>query len=296
MGASFNLQEWVLSLFAALVAAYLYFIYVSNVQTATHEEGPGAIRRKQGSLFLRLFGGIVAVLGRLFSSLPIAKRREKLRRALLQAGSPGGLTPDEFQATIVISIVLGLVAGLIIDWCLESAPLFAIILCFVGVFYPGIWLSGAILKRRKAIFRALPDTLDILRLAVDAGLDLGSAMKVVVERGRRGPLLDELDAAQREMALGRTRKEALKSFAERIAMTEVNSFVLAVIQADQLGASIGPVLKTQSDVMRTRRWQMAEAVVNKMPMKMLGPLVLFIFPSSFIILFTPLLIQWMETK
>jgi tight adherence protein C len=79
-------------------------------------------------------------------------------------------------------------------------------------------------------------------------------------------------------------------------MTEINAFVLALIQADQLGASVGPILRVQADVSRTRRWQAAEVVVNKMPMKMLAPLIVFIFPASFIILFAPLLIQYMQSK
>lgn len=145
------------------------------------------------------------------------------------------------------------------------------------------------------MFRDLPDTLDMLRLAVDAGLDLNSALKVVVEKGRRGPLLDEFDRIERDITLGRTRKEAFRSFADRAQMTEISSFVLALIQADQLGASIGPVLKVQADVARARRWQLAEVIVNKMPIKLLGPLVTLIFPASFIILFTPLVIQYFQS-
>ena len=90
------------------------------------------------------------------------------------------------------------------------------------------------------------------------------------------------------------RQEALREFAERISMSEINAFVLALIQADQLGASIAPVLRAQSEMARKRRWQLAEELVNKLPMKMLGPLVVFIFPASFIILFTPLLIQYLQ--
>ena len=79
-------------------------------------------------------------------------------------------------------------------------------------------------------------------------------------------------------------------------MSEINAFVIALMQADQLGSSVGPILKVQAEMARTRRWQLAEALVNKMPMKMLGPLVVFIFPASFIILFTPLIIQWMQSE
>jgi tight adherence protein C len=245
---------------------------------------------------LRVFGRVVYLLGAILALHPFAEHRKSLEKKLTQAGRPGQLTADEFDATrIVGAIVLG-ICGSYIDFELVTSPAFTFLLGLLGLIYPDMWLSGAITKRRRGIFRNLPDTLDILRLAVDAGLDLGSAMAVVVERGRRGPLLDELENVEREMSLGRSRREALKSFADRLGMAEINSFVLALNQADQLGASIGPVLKTQSEMARTKRWQLAETLVNKMPMKMLGPLVLFIFPSSFVILFTPLVIQWLQAK
>ena len=138
--------------------------------------------------------------------------------------------------------------------------------------------------------------LDTLRLAIDAGLDLSSAMKVVVEKGLRSPLIEELEDVEREMSLGRTRREALKSFADRVGMTEITALVLALVQADQLGASIGPILQVQADMSRQRRWQLAETLVNKMPLKMMAPLVILIFPASFIILFTPIVIQWLQSK
>ena len=186
-------------------------------------------------------------------------------------------------------------AGLFLDDGLGSFPFVTVLFFGLGIFYPDIWLSGFIQKRRRRIFRDLPDMLDMLRLAIEAGLDFGSAMKVVVEKGRKGPLLEELEKVERDMSLGRTRAESFRGFADRLQMTEINAFVLALIQADQLGASIAPILKVQSEVGRQRRWQVAEVIVNKLPMKMLGPLITFIFPASFIILFTPLAIQYMQS-
>lgn len=278
----------VIILFALLLAPEPGYEFGSNV-------GPGEGPKRRG-LFLRLFGGVIKALSGVFAALPLGERREVTRRNLLQAGRPGGLTPDEYYASKIVALVIAVLIGMFFDLELDASPTFAFVFAALGFFYPGIWLSGVIAKRRRAIFRDLPDTLDMLRLAVDAGLDLGSAMKVVVEKGRPGPLLYELETVEREMALGRTRREAFKNFADRIQMTEINAFVVALIQADQLGASIGPLLKVQSEVSRTRRWQVAETMVNKMPMKMLGPLVIFIFPASFIILFTPLLIQWMQGR
>ena len=253
-------------------------------------------RKERRGIFLKIFFPLIVTLGEVMAVLPIAKRREIAKKKLIQAGIPGGLSVDQFLATYVIGTGVGGLVGAYIDSELATSPMFLIVLGFVGFLYPGMYVNGTIQKRRRRIFRDLPDLLDILRLAVEAGLDMTSAMKVVLERGQQGPLRDELEEIEREISLGRTRQEAFRSFADRLAMTEINSFVLALIQADQLGASVGPILRVQSEMARTRRWQLAEALVNKMPMKMLGPLVTLIFPSSFIILFTPLLIQWMQAK
>ena len=253
-------------------------------------------KKAQRGLVFRLLYPFILILGDIIAPLPLGQKRALVKKKLVQAGVPGGLTADQFLATYVIGVVVGGLVGAYIDSELATAPMFMIVIGFVGFLYPGMWLDGTIQKRRRRIFRDLPDLLDILRLAVEAGLDMTSAMKVVLERGQDGPLKFELEEIEREISLGRTRQEAFRSFADRLAMTEINSFVLALIQADQLGASVGPILKVQSEMARTRRWQLAETLVNKMPMKMLGPLVTLIFPSSFIILFTPLLIQWMQAK
>lgn len=285
------------AVFALSVVLLMYFF--QEDESALDEGGPAVgARRKvvQKGIFLRLFGKIIAALGKVIATLPLGASRARLQKRLQQAGNPGGLTVDEFHASRIIGVILAVLAGWFIDDTLSVSPLFIIVFGFLGFIYPNLWLSGTIQKRRRRIFRDLPDTLDILRLSTDAGLDLNSAMKVVVERGREGPLMNELEIVEREISLGRTRREAFRNFSERLAMTEINAFVLALLQAEQLGASIGPVLKTQSEMARTRRWQLAEVLVNKLPMKMLGPLVVFIFPSSFIILFTPLLIQYFNQK
>lgn len=280
-----------------LVAAWFAASWLS-ADEALLAGGEGTARSQSrfgGSLLLRIFAPAILSLAQLMAILPMPKQREKLQKKLLQAGQPGGLSVDEFNATRVIAAIVACFAGMFIDSEVDLSPVCTLGLTALGLVYPDIWLSGKIQKRRRRMFRDLPDTLDMLRLAVDAGLDLNSALKVVVEKGRRGPLLDEFDRIERDITLGRTRKEAFRSFADRAQMSEISSFVLALIQADQLGASIGPVLKVQAEVARARRWQLAEVIVNKMPIKLLGPLVTLIFPASFIILFTPLVIQYFES-
>lgn len=283
--------------FGLLGAAFasLYFAYNRGSAELGGVGGNDDGSRWQGKgLFLKLFGWLVAMLGDVISGLPLGESRAKLQKKLTQAGYPGGLSPDEFHAARIVGTVLFTLVGMFLDSELEMTPIIMISFFCLGLVYPDIWLKGTIDKRVRRIFRDLPDMLDTLRLSMDAGLDFGSAIKVVVEHGRKGPLLDELEKVERDMSLGRTRADSFRQFAARLAMTEINAFVLALIQADQLGASIAPVLYTQSDVSRTRRWQLAEAHVNRLPMKMLGPLVVFIFPASFLVLFTPLVIQYMQ--
>lgn len=296
MQLSVNWFQWAAPILSGIVAMWLILVFWPE-EDPTAGEGPigsNQGRQKRPGIFLKVFGGVIDVMAGFFAALPMPAYREKLRIKLVAAGSPGGLDADQYNAARVIAVVLAGVAGSFIDNETGLTPIITFSLCGLGIFYPDIWLSDLIQKRRRRIFRDLPDFLDILRLAVDAGLDLSSALKVAVEKGRRGPLMDEMEKVERDIALGRTRREAFRSFADRLGMSEINAFVLALIQADQLGASIGPILKVQAEVARTKRWQLAEVIVNKMPMKMLGPLIVFIFPASFIILFTPLLIQYLQ--
>lgn len=286
---------WLLSLLLCCAFAALAIGLAPEDSRFGESGGEAARRRPRRGLFLKLFGGVIRIFGRMIARLPFAERRERLAKRLAQGGAPGALTADEFDAARIVAMVLMGLAGAYIDFEVDLFPAVTAGLTMLGLVYPDIWLSGVIQKRQRSIFRDLPDFLDTLRLAVDAGLDLNSALEVCVERGRKGPLLEEFERVQRDISLGRTRQEALRIFAERIAMSEISSFVLALVQADQLGQSIGPILRVQAEMARARRWQLAEVLVNKMPMKMLGPLVVFIFPASFIILFTPLVIQWFQT-
>lgn len=287
---------WLISLLFGGVVASIFLLGGNEARELMDASQTSSAKARKGSILLSIFYPLIVVLARFVEALPLESRMKKLNEKLTKAGRPGGLTPEEFTAIRFLTVIGGYLAGTFFDLEFDVTPLCGASLGLLGLVYPDIWLGDATAKRRRRVFRDLPDLLDTLRLAVDAGFDLSSALAVVVERGRKGPLLEELELVDREVQLGRTRREAFKNFADRIAMAEINAFVIALNQADQLGASIGPVLRSQSEMSRSRRWQLAEEIVNKMPMKMLGPLIVFIFPSSFIILFTPLVIQWMQSK
>ena len=139
--------------------------------------------------------------------------------------------------------------------------------------------------------RNLPYELDLLTLAVEAGLDFVGGLQKVVEKGRGGPLSDELQLVLRSIRLGRTRSEALMEMAERVQVPAVRSWVRTLVQADRMGTPLGRVLRLQSERLRQRRSQDAERRANEAPVKMLFPLIFFIFPTVFLILFGPIVFR-----
>jgi tight adherence protein C len=164
-------------------------------------------------------------------------------------------------------------------------------LAFFCFAYPRMRLRAVVEARQRRIFRDMPYVLDLLTLSTEAGQDFSSAMAMVVEKGPSGPLVDEFRTAQQAVTLGTSRTDSLRAMAERIDLTELTSFVLALIQAEQLGAGIGKVLRVMGEQMRVKRWNLAEETAGKVPVKLMAPLVICIFPASFIVLFVPIYLR-----
>ncbi|MGH7970489.1 MAG: type II secretion system F family protein [Limisphaerales bacterium] len=164
-------------------------------------------------------------------------------------------------------------------------------LMFIGFMFPVFNLRERARKRQKTIALHLPDTLDLLTISVEAGLDFLSAMRRVVQKHRPGALKDELERFFKQTELGQPRRDALRAIADRVQLQDLSAVVSALIQADRLGVSIGPVLRAQSDMLRTRRGQRAEKAAHEAPVKMLAPLVICIMPCVFIMILGPIFIQ-----
>jgi tight adherence protein C len=160
----------------------------------------------------------------------------------------------------------------------------------IGFFFPQLWLQGRINARQKEIRKAMPDALDLLTICVEAGLGFEAAMSKVSEKWEN-QLSMAFQRAIREIQLGKARRDAMRDMADRIGIPEMTSFVAAIIQSEILGVSLAKVLRIQSDQMRVRRRQIAEEAAHQAPVKMILPLAFLIFPSIFIILLTPALIQ-----
>ena len=157
----------------------------------------------------------------------------------------------------------------------------------VGWFYPNFWVSGRIQARQQKILRAMPFIVDLLALSTEAGLDFIGAIGKVVEKATPSPLVEEFGQLLKEIKVGASRQEALRELAARIAMQEINSFVAILISADQMGASIGKILRQQSEQIRSERMVRAEKAGAAARKKSCFPLVLFILPAVMLMIFGP---------
>ena len=162
-----------------------------------------------------------------------------------------------------------------------------------GIWLPDIVLQRIIDARRTAIRRSLPDVLDLLVVSVEAGVGFDGAMQKVVEKSA-GPLPDELARVLEQIRLGKSRAEALRETGQRTEVSDLISFVAAVQQAETLGVSIAKVLRVQADAARERRSQRAREAAAKLPVKLLFPLVFFIFPALFVVILGPGAIRFAE--
>jgi tight adherence protein C len=162
-----------------------------------------------------------------------------------------------------------------------------------GAYLPHMWLKAKTRARQSMILKTLPDAIDLLTTSVEAGLGIDAGLGQVSEKVK-GPISVELRRVLREMAMGAARREALKAFALRTGVPDIKLFVNALIQAESMGVSLGQVIRVQADQMRLKRRQRAEQQAYKAPVKMVFPLVLFIFPSVFVVILGPAVIQVMN--
>ncbi len=220
-------------------------------------------------------------------------KRIAYRRKLISAGLKNEITADEFIAfKILLIVVFPLIAGFIRASGAYDVPkeLFPV-LPIVGFFYPDLWVSGLISERHRSVLKSLPFVVDLLALSTEAGLDFIGAIQKVVEKAAPSPLIDELEQVLKEIKVGSSRAEALREMSSRINMQEVNSFVAVLVSADQMGASIGKVLRQQSEQIRTLRFLRAEKLGAVAAQKLMFPTFVLILPAILCVMLGPFALQ-----
>jgi tight adherence protein C len=232
------------------------------------------------------------VLTRRTSAFVPERMNKDLGRQIVMAGGLQGMTPAEVMLYVLIATVVGLGFGVLFVALTGWSPLWTVVTTVLGLVLPFMWLRDQVKQRHLAIMRDMPFHLDLLTLSVEAGLDFGAAVARMVDKGKPGALREEFSSFLGEIRMGKTRAESLEAMGQRVGLPALSSFVAALIQADKLGSGLGRTLRLQAEQLRTERFQRAEKLASEAPVKMLLPLVLFIFPTIWIILAAPLVFEW----
>jgi tight adherence protein C len=236
--------------------------------------------------------GASQVLGKLLPRSMLAG----VEKQLLTAGEP--MTMSGFLTMVLVSTSTSTGFGLLLVVAMGSSiglMQFGIfgVMCIIGFFMPFYLIRSRAKQRQHAIIRSLADAFDLITTCVEAGLGLDAALARVAEKVE-GPFADELKRALRDVALGKSRRDALKELGQRTGVPDLIQFTNAVVQAEAMGSSIGTVLRVQAEQLRVRRRQRAEQAAYKAPVKMLFPLVICIFPTLFIVILGPAVITIMN--
>ncbi|WP_236838584.1 type II secretion system F family protein [Caldalkalibacillus salinus] len=264
----------------------------------TGEDGELFVGEKDdSSLVGRIFLPFWRELRRSFKKKMPGEKQAKIEVKLLQAGNPFGITAVEYRlGQISLAILLPIIVGIwsiFADIGLGGQLFMIIIAVVVGLFLPSMYIKSKTQQRYKQALKELPDTLDLLTVSLEAGLGFDAALSKLVQK-RSGVLSQEFHRSLEEIRLGKTRKEALNGIRERLAVDQVSNVIGNIIQAERLGIGLVQVMRVQSADVRDQRKQRAEEEAMKAPVKMLFPLVLFIFPSIFIVVVGPAAIGFVD--
>jgi tight adherence protein C len=283
----------------ATSAAFLYMNSREALQTWRRRadgtsSGAEATSDRVSEQLMQQFQALLEWLARLNQPSNVEEARAT-RRQLITAGYRSGKAPVFFiGAKLLVAVLMAALIALV-PVKLLGFPTFTILVFYYvlaaacGYYAPVIWLKRSIAARKDALNRAIPDALDLMVVCVEAGLGLDQAIGRVGEEVKRThpALSDELNLLALELRSGVSRQEALRNLALRTDMEEIRNLVALLIQTDRFGTSIGQALRVHADSMRTTRRLKAEELAAKLPVKLLFPLVFFIFPSMFIVIIGP---------
>ena len=229
-------------------------------------------------------------IARGFSRLTPSSSLDGIQKRLAGAGLQGQTQVSDFVGMKGMGAVFGLAFAGLLAFGLHPAVggivILALMFGFLGYIAPDLWLRSRTDRRKLEITNALPDTIDLLTISVEAGLGFDQAMGRIVSKSNN-TLSREFGRVLTQMRLGVPRRDALRQMADRTGVEDVSQFVGAIVQAEQLGASVGRVLRVQSAEMRVRRRQRAQKLAQQAPIKMLFPMAFLILPSIFVVVLGP---------
>ena len=276
-----------LAVFALMLLLFDIFRSIEIEKTANSEE------YRRIPIFFRIFMPLVPNMLTIVRSESMRSTVKKTEERLSMAGYDLAITGEQFVAVRLLMAFFGILLFILFLFGGRVGSGLLMLICFV--LYPDSWLKSLVAKRHMEILKALPNVLDLLTLSVEAGRDFLTALRDIVHRRNRDALSEELRRTLHEIQLGKTRQVALKEMALRVRQPELTTVLNSIVQADELGVSIGQVLRVQGDQLRAKRFSMAEKLANEAPVKILFPIVVFIFPCVFLVLMGPLVAQALKS-
>jgi len=256
-------------------------------------------RKRPTSGLLKLSRSVFRPLVMPYSQkMKIPDWRKKQKRMIVSAGLEDELDVEEllaYKLFLGFCVPIFLATYLFVSGVTPSPWLIGFMMG-TGYAYPSVWVSGTRKRRHEEIRLQLPFVLDLLTLSTEAGLDFIGALQKVVEKTRPGPLVNEIARMLQEIQLGTTRADAMRDMAWRIDLQETSSLVAVLVTADQMGSPLGAVLRVQSDLIRVQRFTSAEKKGAAASQKLLFPLIFFIMPAVFIMIFGPVILGFLGVR
>ena len=243
---------------------------------------------------LRLVWPAIQIIANFFCVFLPFEVMEHTDQRLQRTGVSYLLSAEQF---IALRILVAVTAPVVVWFSMLGMgvwePIWLVVAPLVGFLLPDIWLNDTRKRRESDVIRTLPVYLDFITMCVEAGLNFQGALSQAMEKAPPGALRNEFAIVLRDMRSGLARADALRRMAERLDITEITSFVSAIIQAEKMGASLANVLRVQADQRRSERFQRAEKMAMEAPVKLVAPLIIFIFPVTFIILGFPIIMKFL---
>ncbi len=279
----FSLPTTMIFLMVTLAVYNFYMLYIEErPELPDRILDRDTLDKKKQSFMAEKFAGNVEKL----SHMPVLR---VIVRRLSMAGDSIGLI--DFLLICAICFMASVIIAFL--FARNHAQIMLVIL-LIGVALPHLWLRSKIIKYRMEIVQELPMVIDLLKLTVGAGLDFMLAINRLVKEFKMSPLVHELHIIWQQTQIGKTKKDALLNFSERVKVQEVSSLVRTLIQAERMGTPINEALRIQSEEIRIRRFQRGEELALKAPIKLLLPLIVFILPVVLVIVGGPILLQFMK--
>jgi len=289
--------EYLMQIAAALCGGLCAFCFtlliVELLRNVEIEKQERTDEYKKIPILFRLFMPFVSNIAPLLKNDAMRDMVEKAQVKLTMAGYELALSGEQFIAIRILLFFAGMIASLLLF--IDGQGASAMILLMIAFVYPTTWLNGVIRRRHLEILKSLPNVLDLLTLSVEAGKDFLSALRDIVQHRKPDAIGEEFRRTLHEIQLGKPRQDALREMGARVRQPELTSILNSIVQAEDLGVSIGQLLRVQGDQLRSKRFSRAEKLANEAPVKILFPVVVFIFPAVFLVLMGPLLAQALKS-